>query len=313
MSAYHKLFFFVISKYNMSQNTLLIISLSCVISMLEVTAFKNNSNNWNRTEFRVFRGFPCSTDDYPFMVMVVGKHYFEGNYGRICGGTILNQNWILTAAHCVEDQSKSYAVIPALSTGSTEVFKIQKSVIHQYYMKPFNSDDLALLKTERPIFRSAHVDYVKLPQRNLMLLGEKPCSHGSIMGWGGTEYGLPSANSLQCAYLPIMSSKECKPFRTFVRNSQLCTTTINGIDACQGDSGGPLLCGSIQVGIVSWGEVCGGNPRPGVYTRIDFYLNFIHSTMMNVRLGGAKRNSDCRIDPVLYLTVCLSILLIKLM
>lgn len=288
-----------------------------MISMLGVTAFKNISvfsNNWNRTEFRVFRGFSCSTDDYPFMVMVVGKHYFERDYVRTCGGTILNQHWILTAAHCVDDQSKSYAVLPSLSTGPTEMLKIEKTVIHDNYVDPFHADDIALLKTERPIFRSVHVDYVKLPKRNLMQLKEKPCNHGVIMGWGYTEYGFPSTNSLQCAYLPIMSAKECKPFRTLVQGNQICTITpTEGIDACRGDSGGPLLCDSIQVGIVSWGEQCGLTPRPGVYTRIDFYLNFIQYTLLNARLGGAKRNSDCRIASVLYLTVCLSILLIKLM
>ncbi|XP_076643273.1 kallikrein-like enzyme LV-Ka [Halictus rubicundus] len=62
----------------------------------------------------------------------------------------------------------------------------------------------------------------------------------------------------------------------------ICAGVIEGKkDACQGDSGGPLLCEDTQVGIVSWGRGCGRPGSPGVYTRLDVYLEWLNDTIQN--------------------------------
>lgn len=295
----------------MSKSTFLIIALNCFFSVLEGTAEEEFTlpPDWNETEFRVYRGFSCSTDDYPFMVTVIGK--LNSIFRRICGGTILNERWILTAAHCIEDRSISYAVVPSLSTGATKIFEIEKLVSHKNYVVAFDSDDIALLKTNRPIVKSEHVDYVKLPEPRFRRMDTKgPCDQGLIMGWGKTESGLPSFDSLQCAFIPILSQNQCKKLykmyhRIYVKSSQMCTLSTEGIDACQGDSGGPLLCNTIQVGIISWGIDCGEPRNPGVYTRIDLYLDFIQDTISGNNFD-VKRTGDVRVVIISYLMVWLT-------
>jgi len=301
-----------ITSKQMSKNTFLIIALNCFFSVVKGPAEEDFTlpPDWNETEFRVYRGFPCSTDDYPFMVTVVGRS--NSIFRRMCGGTILNERWILSAAHCIVDSSISYAVIPSLSTGTIEIFEIEKLVPHNNYVDAFDSDDIALLKTNRPIAKSEHVDYVKLPERRFSRMDTKaPCDQGLIMGWGKTESsGLPSLDNLQCAFIPLLTQNQCKKLyrmyhSIYVKSSQMCTLSTEGIDACQGDSGGPLLCNTIQVGIISWGIECGQPRNPGVYTRIDLYLDFIQDTMLGNNFD-VKRTSGVRVVIISHLMVWLT-------
>lgn len=285
----------------MSQNTLVTIVLNCAFSIVVTGPPYRNG-----TELRVYRGFPCSTDDYPFMVTLTGKHPSDTMLTSFCGGTILNERWILTAAHCIENRSLEYAVIPAVSAGNTKSFTIEKLVSHEKYVSAYDSDDVALLRTKRPLIKSRHVDYVKLPERRFKTINNQVlCKEGLIMGWGLTEYEIPSWDSLQCAIIPVLTLQQCRTLLHWyheleVQSSQICTLSTEGIDACQGDSGGPLLCNSIQVGIISWGVNCGQPKNPGVYTRTDLYLDFIQTTMLDINLN-VKRTHDVKIVIILCL------------
>ncbi|XP_029665120.1 trypsin-like [Formica exsecta] len=111
-----------------------------------------------------------------------------------------------------------------------------------------------------------------------------------VAGWGRH---IPGSNQESGTYLrhvriPLISPEKC-PMPSVHKETQLCAgLPEGGRDSCQGDSGGPLLCNGTQVGIVSWGEGCARENSPGVYCRVDFYLQWLNETIL---LNGTSEYS----------------------
>ncbi|RLU24011.1 hypothetical protein DMN91_004220 [Ooceraea biroi] len=109
-----------------------------------------------------------------------------------------------------------------------------------------------------------------------------------VAGWGrhipGSNEG--SGTYLRHVRIPLISPDKCL-MPNVHEKKQLCAgLPEGGRDACQGDSGGPLLCNGMQVGIVSWGEGCARPNSPGVYSRVDYYLQWLNETIVR---NGASR------------------------
>uniref|UniRef100_A0A7N5JT82 Kallikrein related peptidase 8 n=1 Tax=Ailuropoda melanoleuca TaxID=9646 RepID=A0A7N5JT82_AILME len=88
-------------------------------------------------------------------------------------------------------------------------------------------------------------------------------------------------DTLNCAEVEIFPQKKCQDvYPGQVTDAMICAGNSNGADSCQGDSGGPLVCGGVLQGITSWGsDPCGRPDRPGVYTNICRYLDWIKKTI----------------------------------
>ncbi|XP_017797454.1 PREDICTED: kallikrein-14 [Habropoda laboriosa] len=108
-----------------------------------------------------------------------------------------------------------------------------------------------------------------------------PCT---VVGWGrhipGSNKGV--GTYLRRVHIPLIPTEKC-PVKGVHTRWHLCAgVPEGGLDSCQGDSGGPLLCDDIQVGIVSWGEkICALPQSPGVYCRLDLYLDWVNKTVEN--------------------------------
>ncbi|XP_046608870.1 trypsin-3-like [Neodiprion virginianus] len=106
----------------------------------------------------------------------------------------------------------------------------------------------------------------------------------TVVGWGrlkpGSDVGY--GDVLRKVRVPLITAEKCRHqvYSGVRRDSQLCAgVDEGGIDSCQGDSGGPMLCDNVQVGVVSWGIGCGNKKSPGIYSRVDYYLDWINSTV----------------------------------
>ncbi|XP_066156095.1 anionic trypsin-2-like [Euwallacea fornicatus] len=258
----------------------------------------------NKTQNRVLRGFSCSTEDFPFMLVLVRKS--QNHWKSFCGASLIHKRWALTAAHCFKLSAVSYkdmAIMPSVSYyhENKEKFVMIEAdtvILHYSRAKEDMSHDIAMIKLKQDLLESQHVTYAKLPKSVFQRMEtEVPCEQALIMGWGKMQHDkMPELGDLQCAFVPLLPTKKCRVMYgrrhgIAIRPSQVCTLSAEGIDACQGDSGGPLLCTDVQIGIISWGVDCGDLRYPGVYTRVDMHLDFIEDTMKENRGMRLKFNA----------------------
>ncbi|XP_051519860.1 coagulation factor XI-like [Myxocyprinus asiaticus] len=233
---------------------------------------------------RVFGGVDAKSGKWPWQVSLQkwGNHF--------CGGSIIGEKWVLTAAHCFKFPNIQISVSAGLTKLSEAGVKydVEQVITHPGYDDSTLENDITLLKLKTPITFSDHIAPVCLVERAIEVgfLGKK-CS---VTGWGKLSTGwFPDV--LQEAQVPLIGSDSCKVMLPVEgsRPQKILKTNLcagypqGGIDTCQGDSGGPLVCEVDNTwyltGITSWGLGCAEANKPGVYTRVSYYLDWIKRTM----------------------------------
>ncbi|CAL4065872.1 unnamed protein product [Meganyctiphanes norvegica] len=206
---------------------------------------------------------------------------------QVCGATLIADQWLVTAAHCVTIFKKSDLYVSLgehdKNTGSdttaTRHVDIRRVIIHSQYDSKTNEHDIALLELDSYTSNS-NIHPVCLPtkHKDSTFAG----TTGTATGWGSTSWNGPDSSHLQEVELPIITNNKCSSDLddyAGITGNMICTYAV-GKDACQGDSGGPLVWKSpsghyMLVGIVSFGYRCAETGYPGVYTRVTKYLPWI--------------------------------------
>lgn len=208
---------------------------------------------------------------YKFTVSLQSKSGTK--YLHFCGGSVISDQHVVTAAHCVKYGSPARIVMNVtnlLDTKNMFVAKASKTVIHPNYIS--NKNDVAVIVLDRVIPSSIPRIQIasRMPKKNTQL---------SVLGWGYTQEGSGvTVNQLRVVSVPLVPRKICKKSYPEVDVSKVCAGSKDH-DSCQGDSGGPLvqnISGTLNlIGIVSYGKGCGRENYYGVYMNAIYFKSFI--------------------------------------
>jgi len=236
---------------------------------------------------RIVLGRTARLGQVPWMVAIYYREQF------ICGGSIISERHVLTAAHCLSssriphDYTVRYESV--LMFNGTQN-RVESFAIHEGYQPPAIYNDIALITLSRPIKFNQFIQPVCLPGKkmyNELMVGNT----GLVSGFGDLAFGGAQATVLQEVDVQILNNTFCdrnyrrlvegeKKFRHGIGKTLICAGyKEGGKDACQGDSGGPLTLNyrgaSYLIGVVSFGYRCALPRYPGVYTCVAHYLPWI--------------------------------------
>uniref|UniRef100_A0A8C9NMX1 Acrosin n=1 Tax=Serinus canaria TaxID=9135 RepID=A0A8C9NMX1_SERCA len=237
---------------------------------------------------RVVGGKSAEAGAWPWLVSIQDPSV--SGTGHLCGGSLISAKWVLTAAHCFAESRNLSAM--RLLIGATQLTEpgpgaqvrlIKRLLVHKEYGPADQSNDIALLELNEPVQCSSYIQLACVPNATVNVALLETCY---VAGWGATTArSQKSSDVLQEAKVHLINVQVCNSSEWYqgdVHSHNLCAGyPEGGIDTCQGDSGGPLMCKDNNadffwvVGVTSWGRGCARAKRPGIYTSVQHFYDWI--------------------------------------
>ncbi|XP_071750343.1 coagulation factor X [Centroberyx gerrardi] len=251
---------------------------------------------------RIVNGEQCPPGECPWQALLLNEEH-----RGFCGGTILNEYFILTAAHCMNQSRYIYIILGEFDTevkeGREAIHNVEIVLIHKYYKPETYHNDISLIKLTTPIQFTRYIVPACLPERDFAekVLMRQP--DGMVSGFGRVGEGRQPSTILQRLTVPYVDRAVCIESSQFTISKHMFCAGYDKLkkDACQGDSGGPHVTRYLNTyfvtGVVSWGEGCAREGKYGIYTQVSKYIPWIRNSMAwlvpkrtpGVRVAGAGR------------------------
>ncbi|XP_066578184.1 tryptase [Amia ocellicauda] len=262
--------------------------LQLLFSVLLLNTYEVSSSPLSKSS--IVGGQDAKEGQWPWQAYLQIMWKDNPGYATICGGSLISQHWVLTAAHCFDipyvfEKSHVLLGVYRLTQHNSHVKRLalkREPIIHKSYMVNQYQEgrDIALVELSGSVSYSQYISPVTLAEANAddFTWGWECWA----TGWGtiGKDVPLPDPKTLQEVKLPIVSNELCKKYYN-IKPEMLCAWDEHGIKStCQGDSGGPLVCKNkklswVQAGITSFGKNSTSPNAPGVFTRVSSFRHWI--------------------------------------
>uniref|UniRef100_A0A3Q3PZ32 chymotrypsin n=1 Tax=Monopterus albus TaxID=43700 RepID=A0A3Q3PZ32_MONAL len=237
-----------------------------------VPAIKPQVSGYNK----IVNGENAVSGSWPWQVSLQ-----DGTGFHFCGGSLINQNWVATAAHCRVPMNHRVILGEHDRQYNSEPIQVKSiAITHPYYNSQNFNNDITLLKLSSPVQMTSRVSPVCLASSSTSIPSGTKCV---TTGWGRTGQ-TSTPRYLQQTALPLISPAECRQYwgQSRITDAMICAGA-SGVSSCQGDSGGPLVCERsgvwYLVGIVSWGTSNCNVFTPAVYARVSYLRSWIDQTL----------------------------------
>lgn len=242
---------------------------------------------------KIVGGLEAKPGQLPWQVSLGVSWMASPADAHFCGGSIYNESWIVTAAHCVDGNSPNEIIVTAGTVNLTKPAQrrnVAKILVKKGYVDPVKGEDIALLQLHSPLTLTGP-DIAEIP---LTSSGHE-LEAGNMLttsGFGYEQEGGTVSAHLNFVDIPSVSTAICNAPQSYdgqITDQMICAGDAEGgKDSCQGDSGGPLVFEASSkpelVGVVSWGEGCARPLKYGIYTKVSAVADWIKACVS----GGAE-------------------------
>ncbi|XP_041974873.1 trypsin CFT-1-like isoform X2 [Aricia agestis] len=231
---------------------------------------------------RIVGGSVTNIENYPGTASLLFS-WWGATYTQACGGAILNNRAILSAAHCFDGDAASNWRIRIGSTNANSggvVHNTNQIIMHPSYNRWNFDNDIAILRSSTVFTFNNQARAISIAGANYNLADNQVVW---AVGWGATSVGGWGSEQLRHVQIWTVNQNTCRTryaeLGYTLTDNMLCSgwLDVGGRDQCQGDSGGPLYHNGIVVGVCSWGEQCALARYPGVNARVSRYTAWIQS------------------------------------
>ncbi|XP_053684103.1 chymotrypsin-2-like [Sabethes cyaneus] len=254
------------------------LSVVIVLGLIGAIYARTLPDEYTAWEGRIVGGSNAAEGQFPYQVSLrsaANSHF--------CGGSIINTNWAMSAAHCTVGRTVANTIVVAgsllLNAGGT-THQAQTIVNHPAYSSLTLANDISLVRVATPFVFSPTVGSVELESNFI-----ESATGAQASGWGQTTHPGSIPNHLQWVNVDIITLAACRGAHNAVNaarvhDNTICTQSPVGVGMCMGDSGGPLSHAGFQQGIVSWGIAC-AQGFPDVFARVSSHRAWVLENTAN--------------------------------
>ncbi len=273
-------------------------------------------------EAQIVGGEAAGRNEFPWQAML-----FNPNGMHVCSGSLIHRNWVLTAAHCLDDAGIAKVTLGGYnsadqSESGRQTFAVKSIIIHPEFNVSTLVNDIGLIELDGDAIETESVKIIPMASLDDTLL-MLPGTEAIVSGWGAEREGGWMTTVLNKVTVPLVAHESCtQAYGALLRDGMTCAGyPEGGMDSCSGDSGGPLMvpdnAGGLKLaGIVSWGRGCARANAYGIYTNVPFFTGWVsehlirHDNSSNVPVttdpsqgSNGKQQNESQLSNVIFLPV----------